>query len=58
MELKIRCIPPDISEEERKINVESLFNSLCRTSKIENFSHCICDIGTNNIHIYLNRKRP
>jgi len=45
-------VPPNISEDQRKINMENFINTECRISKMKKFSHCFYDSKTNNIHIY------
>jgi hypothetical protein len=57
MELTFENISPNISNEERKINIESFFNTLCRISNVENFNHCEYETDTNKIHIVVNKSR-
>lgn len=56
MELTFENIPPDISEEERKTNIENFYNTVCRIEKIENFSHCEYDIKNKVVHIIINKE--
>lgn len=53
MEFTGNDIQPDISDEENKINMENLFNTICRIRKIDGFSHCIYDPLKKDIHIYI-----
>jgi hypothetical protein len=56
MKLEVERIPPNISDEEQRFNVESLFNTLCRAAQIENFNRCEYDIKDNSVHIILNKR--
>ena len=56
MKLTFEDIPPDISEEERKINIENFYNTICRINNVKNFSHCEYDIKNKIVHIVINRE--
>lgn len=55
MELIFEDIPPNISEEKRRINKENFYNTLCRMQNIKNFSHCEYDIKNKVVYIIINR---
>lgn len=48
-------ISPDINETERKINIESLFNTIFRINNIRGYRHCIYDKANNDIHVYIEK---
>jgi hypothetical protein len=56
MKLTFECISPNISDEDRKTNIESFYNTLLRVEKIKNFSHCKYDLTTKNLHIVINKE--
>jgi hypothetical protein len=56
MGLTVRCIPADISEAQRKDNIEGLFTAIIRITKVENFSHCIYDVEQNKVRIFIEAK--
>lgn len=53
MALKFQNIPPDITEDENKINVENFFNTYYQSSGLNNFHHCSYDINKKVLHIFL-----
>lgn len=53
MALTMVDIVPDITDEENKIRMESLFNTLCRSHEIKNFNHCEYDGKTKTVHIFI-----
>lgn len=48
-------IPPNISEAERKINMESLFNTIFIINKIEGYKYCKYDQENKEIIAYVEK---
>lgn len=48
-------ISPNINESERKINIESLFNTIFRINNIQGYKHCIYDSVNKDIHVYVEK---
>ena len=57
MKLTVEQVPPDISEDERKHNLENFYNTLFRVNKMKNFSHCDYNSDTNTVHVILTKSR-
>ena len=49
-------VHPDISDEERKMNIESFFNVLYSAGAYPNYRYCIYDKETDKVTLYFNEE--